>query len=143
VTSSDLALTGAGDVVVEGDAVVRAEPEVYRLLPLPHRPASAGERTWVSTLNDLEDDVTYMEQVLVAPSEDLLVALGQTWSPPMSLGPIPDDLRERAARLLQRQLAVAESLVEQITKSKRQREVAERMSHGADRPAAAFVDRAI
>jgi hypothetical protein len=63
--------------------------------------------------------------------------------PPTDLGPLPADLRERAARLLQHQLAVAEALVEGITQSQKQRDVAARMSYGAERPVASFIDRAL
>ena len=65
------------------------------------------------------------------------------WVPPSTLGPLPEDLRERAARLLQHQLAVAERLVERITQSQRQRDVAARMSYGPSRPVAAFFDQGI
>jgi hypothetical protein len=65
------------------------------------------------------------------------------WIPPSSLGPLPHDLRERAARLLQHQLAVAEALVERITQSQRQRDVAARMSYGPTRPVASYIDRAL
>jgi hypothetical protein len=62
---------------------------------------------------------------------------------PSPLGPLPDDLRERAARLLQHQLAVAERLVELITQSQKQRDVAARMSYGPSRPVAAYIDEAL
>ena len=57
--------------------------------------------------------------------------------------PLPADLRERAARLLQHQLAVAEALVERITQSQRQRDVAARMSYGPLRPVPSYIDRAL
>jgi hypothetical protein len=63
--------------------------------------------------------------------------------PPSSLGQIPADLRERAARLLQHQLAVAEALIERITQSQKQRDVAARMSYGPGRPVASYIDRAL
>jgi hypothetical protein len=63
--------------------------------------------------------------------------------PPAALGELPEDLRERAARLLQHQLAVAEELVERITQSQRQRDLAARMSYGPDRPVASFIDKAL
>jgi hypothetical protein len=63
--------------------------------------------------------------------------------PPSSLGPMPADLRERAARLLQHQLSVAEALIERITQSQKQRDVAARMSYGPPRPVASFIDRAL
>jgi hypothetical protein len=56
---------------------------------------------------------------------------------------VPEDLRERAARLLQHQLAVAEELVERIIQSRRQRDVAARMSYGPPRPVPSYIDRAL
>jgi hypothetical protein len=53
------------------------------------------------------------------------------------------DLRERAVRLLQHQLAVAEALIERITQSQRQRDVAARMSYTPSRPVASYIDRAL
>ncbi len=67
----------------------------------------------------------------------------EDWCPPSGLGPVPADLRERAARLLQHQLAVAEELVERIVQSRRQRDVAARMSYGPARPEASYVDRTL
>jgi hypothetical protein len=45
--------------------------------------------------------------------------------------------------LLQHQLAVAEALVERITQSQKQRDVAARMSYGPGRPVASYIDRAL
>ncbi len=65
------------------------------------------------------------------------------WIPPQDLGPLPPDLRERAARLLQHQLAVAEELAERITQSQKQRDVAARMSYAPSRPVASYIDRGL
>jgi hypothetical protein len=96
-------------------------------------------------LDDLETQVHEAERSLATARADEIAAWGRRfddWVPP-ALGPLPEELRERAARLLQTQLAVAERIVERITQSQRQREVAARMSHGATRPVAAYVDRAL
>ena len=50
---------------------------------------------------------------------------------------------ERAARLLQHQLAVAENLVEGILQSRKQRDLAARMSQTPTRPVASFIDRPV
>src|SRR4051812_42284484 len=89
--------------------------------------------TWEETLDDLQDQVQDAEETLARGRADEIAAWGRRsadWVPPSTLGPLPDDLRERAARLLQHQLAVAERLIERITQSHRQREVAARMSYG-------------
>ncbi|MGY1689569.1 hypothetical protein [Geodermatophilus sp. SYSU D01105] len=124
------------------------------------RPSAAGRdgqpSDWATVLDELEGEVLAAEATLTAgdpasaePSEDGAAAAAararrvQDWVPPSGLGPLPQDLRERAARLLQHQLAVAEELVERIIQSRRQRDVAARMSYGPPRPVASFIDRAL
>ncbi|NYJ06340.1 hypothetical protein [Petropleomorpha daqingensis] len=102
--------------------------------------------TWEAALDDLEGRVVEAEATLARGRAEEIAAWGNRsadWVPPSGLGPLPDDLRERAARLLQHQLAVAERIVERITQSQRQRDVAARMSYGPSRPVATFFDQAI
>jgi len=101
---------------------------------------------WASVLDHLEVEVLAAEETMARGRAEEIAAWGrrpEDWIPPSALGPIPYDLRERAARLLQHQLAVAETLVERITQSQRQRDVAARMSYGPDRPVASFIDQAL
>jgi hypothetical protein len=101
---------------------------------------------WAVVLDHLEGEVLAAEETMAQGRAEEIAAWGRRdddWIPPCSLGPIPADLRERAARLLQHQLAVAEALVERITQSQKQRDVAARMSYGPQRPVAAFIDRAL
>jgi hypothetical protein len=108
-------------------------------------PGSASP-TWSSVLDELDGEVLAAEATLARGRSEEIAAWGRRssdWTPPSSLGPLPEELRERAARLLQHQLAVAERLVERITQSQRQREVAARMSFGSGRPVAAFIDEAL
>jgi len=105
-----------------------------------------GARTWPAVLDALEGDVYEAEETLARGRADEIAAWGRRstdWIPPSNLGPLPDDLRERAARLLQHQLAVAEQIVERITQSHKQRNVAARMSYAPTRPVASYVDRAM
>ena len=101
---------------------------------------------WTVVLDHLEGEVLAAEETMAQGRAEEIAAWGRRfddWIPPSSLGPIPHDLRERAARLLQHQLAVAEALVERITQSQRQRDVAARMSFGPERPVASFIDRTL
>jgi flagellar biosynthetic protein FliS len=101
---------------------------------------------WASVLSELEGEVLAAEQTLAHGRAEEIAAWGRRsddWVPPSVLGPVPDDLRERAMRLLQHQLAVAEALIERITQSQRQRDVAARMSYGPSRPVASYIDRAL
>jgi hypothetical protein len=115
----------------------------------PGRPAAAGgdsSRDWATVLDELEGEVLAAESTLRSDRDGEIAAWGrraEDWVPPSGLGPVPEDLRERAARLLQHQLAVAEELVERIIQSRRQRDVAARMSYGPPRPVASYIDRAL
>jgi hypothetical protein len=110
-------------------------------------PALLGQaRTWPAVLEALEGDVFEAQETLARGRAEEIAAWGRRstdWIPPSNIGPLPDDLRERAARLLQHQLAVAEELVERITQSQKQRDVAARMSYAPTRPVASFVDRVL
>jgi hypothetical protein len=109
------------------------------------RPArSRRSADWAEVLGQLEDDVLAAESSMARDRADEIAAWGRRstdWVAPTGLGPLPDDLRERAAKLLQHQLAVAEALVERITQSQKQRDVAARMSYAPARPVASFIDR--
>jgi hypothetical protein len=115
----------------------------------PGRPAAAGgdaARDWATVLDELEGEVLAAESTLRSDRDGEIAAWGrraEDWVPPSGMGPLPEDLRERAARLLQHQLAVAEELVERIIQSRRQRDVAARMSYGPPRPVASYIDRAL
>ena len=101
---------------------------------------------WQRVLTDLESEVLLAEESLARGRADEIATWGrrtEDWVAPSNLGPLPLDLRERAARLLQHQLAVAEALIERITQSQRQRDLAARMSHGPLRPVPSYVDRAL
>jgi hypothetical protein len=101
---------------------------------------------WAVVLDHLEGEVLAAEETMARGRAEEIAAWGRRaddWIPPSALGPLPYDLRERAARLLQHQLAVAEALVERNTQSQRQRDLAARMSYGPARPVASFIDQAL
>ncbi|MGY1747453.1 hypothetical protein [Blastococcus sp. SYSU D00695] len=111
------------------------------------RPSPQGAATeWASVLEEMEGEVLAAKESLSTGRTEDIAAWGRRtadWTPPQQLGTLPADLRERAARLLQHQLAVAEELAERILQSRQQRDLAARMSYARPRPAAAFVDRAM
>jgi hypothetical protein len=101
---------------------------------------------WHEALAELEGDVVATADTLARGRAEEIAAWGrrsEDWIPPTNLGPVPPDLRERAARLLQHQLAVAEQLAERITQSQKQRDVAARMSYAPARPVASYIDRGL
>ncbi len=115
------------------------------------RPGGSGDDTappvnWAVVLDHLEGEVLAAEETMAQGRAEEIAAWGRRfddWIPPSNLGAIPPDLGERAARLLQHQLAVAEALVERITQSQKQRDVAARMSYAPNRPVASFIDRGL
>ncbi|SDN58567.1 hypothetical protein SAMN05660199_00340 [Klenkia soli] len=110
------------------------------------RHADRQPQTWSEALDEIEDDTHRAETTLAHATPEEIAAWGRRssdWVPPSGLGPLPADLRERAARLLQHQLAVAEALVEGITQSRRQRDLAARMSQAPSRPTSSFIDRPV
>ena len=112
----------------------------------PDSPAERRPAEWTVVLEEMEGEVIDVERSIRGNRAEEIAAWGrrmEDWTPPNMLGPLPLDLRERAARLLQHQLAVAEALVERITQSQRQRDVAARMSYAPARPVASFIDRAL
>ena len=115
----------------------------------PGYPGQAGDGTpvtWHGVLDELHADVLAAEETLAHGRAEEIAAWGrrsQDWVPPSTLGPLPEELRERAVRLLQHQLAVAEALVDQITQSQRQRDLAARMSYGPSRPVPSYIDQAL
>jgi hypothetical protein len=109
-------------------------------------PQRAAPINWTVVLDHLEGEVLAAVATMARGRAEEIAAWGRRaddWIPPSSLGRIPVDLRERAARLLQHQLAVAEALIERITQSQRQRDVAARMSYAPSRPVASFIDKAL
>ena len=114
--------------------------------PGPAAEDSTPRVDWASVLDHLEGEVLAAERTITTGPAVEIATWGrrtEDWVPPSHLGPIPEDLRERAARLLQHQLALAEELVERITQSQRQRDVAARMSYGPERPVASFIDQSL
>lgn len=119
--------------------------------PDPRHPAGGGRdrrgaRDWHEALDELEGEVLDAQELLARGRAEEIATWGrraEDWIPPHDLGPVPPDLRERAARLLQHQLAVAEQLAERITQSQKQRDVAARMSYAPARPVASYIDRGL
>jgi hypothetical protein len=114
--------------------------------PCPAPEGGEVAHDWPGVLAGFEGELLEAERVLARSRADEIAAWGRRatdWVPPSMNSPLPLELRDRAARLLQHQLAVAERLVERITQSQRQRDLAARMSHAPSRPVASFIDRVL
>jgi hypothetical protein len=117
-----------------------------RILGAGGRERRRAPQDWEQALDELEGDVLDAQELLARDRAEEIANWGrrsEDWIPPQGLGPVPPDLRERAAQLLQHQLAVAEQLAERIVQSQRQRDVAARMSYAPSRPVASYIDRGL
>ena len=87
-------------------------------------PGAVRHRQWVTELDRLELDVIRAERMLEDPGHEGPGA----WEPPAALaGPIPADLRQRAADLADRQRQVQSALSTLLAAIARQHEYAARV----------------
>ncbi|MFC3689490.1 hypothetical protein [Aquipuribacter hungaricus] len=126
----------------------------------PTVPAQGGSRddfsaAWVQALDELELEVDRAELLLsaehartsgttVRPAGTVAAGPGTAagpWVPPQLRTPLPDTLRERAERLLERQLLVTGRLAAAMTSSRRHMDVVERLVPSDPRPM--YVDQAL
>jgi hypothetical protein len=93
---------------------------------------------WVEALERLELDVERAEALLAAEADP---APGTAaWAPPEMRAPLPADLEPRARLLLERQLAVAARLTEQVTATGRQQRLTERIRGTAHPDVPVYLD---
>lgn len=98
---------------------------------------------WVEALDRLEIDVDEAELLLVTGSvtaAEATVATEQRWVAPTGFGPIPESLHERAVRVNARQLEVARRIGLALGATRRESELAHRLSRGAQQAAPLYVD---
>jgi hypothetical protein len=99
---------------------------------------------WAAALDDLEADVTEVEQLLAADHRVRDTPLANAWRPPEGLGPLPLDLRPRADAVLARQLTASGAIALALGTNRRQAAVAAKIEtggRGASRPA--YLDYAL
>ena len=114
-------------------------------MTLPGSSAEGGWRAaWTTALDELELDATRAETLMADHTLDPAAALAEAtspWSPP-DVGPLPSDLRERAAAVLERHLAVAAELTRAVVSARRHSALADRLDGGTAPSRAFYVDRA-
>lgn len=103
-------------------------------------PGPGWDGAWRDALDDLELEVECAEGLLRASAPAQVAAPLPSWRP-RELGPLPGDLRERAADLLARQLAAAEALARAMVGTRRHVELLDRIEDGDDGGRPAYVDR--
>ncbi|MBT8225372.1 MAG: hypothetical protein HKP61_13780 [Dactylosporangium sp.] len=99
---------------------------------------------WTAALDELEADVTEVEQLLADDHRQRDHAIADGWKPPAGIGPLPLDLRPRADAILGRQLAAAKAVTLALATTRKQARVASKIEagqQGAARPA--YIDCAM
>ena len=115
-----------------------------RTVPAQGGPPDGFDPAWARALDELELEVDRAEQLLSAEHARLDEAAAcppAPWLPPSLRTPLPDTLRERAERLLDRQLVVTGRLAAAMTSSRRHLDVVERLVPSDPRPM--YVDQAL
>ena len=92
---------------------------------------------WVAALEQLEVDVDAAEALLAADAE---IEPPAPWTPPVIRAPLPSDLQPRARLVLERQLAVAHRLSEQLTRNGRHRRYTTAVRNNAEVDIPVYVD---
>jgi hypothetical protein len=98
---------------------------------------------WVDALDQLELDVFEAEQLLVTSSvtiAEATVAGEQRWIAPATYGPLPESLYERAVQVNGRQLEVARKIVLALGATRRESELAHRLSPNGHQATPMYVD---
>lgn len=110
----------------------------------PPRGADDFSAAWATALDELELEVDRAELLLRAEhsrTEPHLPAAVTAWAPPTLRTPLPDSMRERAERLLERQLAVTGRLATAMTSSRRHLDLVDRLVPSDARPM--YLDQAL
>jgi hypothetical protein len=98
---------------------------------------------WVEALDRLELDVEQAELMLshavVSPDQAGLAA-EQRWVAPAGFGPLPESLVERAHQVNRRQLEVARRIVLALSATRRESDLAHRLSRAGSDATPMYVD---
>jgi hypothetical protein len=101
-------------------------------------------QAWVTALDALEADVESVERMIQEEHRQQDRPAATPWAPPSELGPLPVDLKSRAAAILDRQLAAARASALSMTTNRRQQAFADRVEVGkAGKSVPSYVDRAV
>lgn len=110
------------------------------LVPRPATPPDDFDDAWHRALDELELEVDRAELLLRDGHAETAAQLPR-WTPPTMRAPLPETLRERAERLLERQLAVTGRLAAAMTSSRRHLDLVEQLVPSDPRPM--YVDQAL
>lgn len=96
---------------------------------------------WEAALDELEIDVRLAEALLAGDAEE--TEPRPPWQPPRLPVPMPNDLRDRAAAILERQYKAAGALATAMAGNRRHAALAARMGTDARSERPVFVDSAL
>ncbi len=95
---------------------------------------------WTDALDRLELDVQATEGLLVGSAATSAQTQAGRWVAPTNLGPIPESLHERATRLNARQLETARRLALALGATRRESDLAHRLSQFRPSDTPLYVD---
>jgi hypothetical protein len=95
---------------------------------------------WTAALDDLELDVQQTELMLASSLPAVALTQSRQWVAPTGLGPIPLSLHERARRINARQLETAKRLTLALSATRRESDLAHRLSQFGPHHAPLYVD---
>lgn len=104
----------------------------------------AWRQTWAAVLDELEGDVTEVEELLANDHRMRDHEITNAWKPPQALGPLPLDMKPRADAILARQIAAARAVTMALATNRQHANLANRIETGgraAPRPA--YIDCAM
>jgi hypothetical protein len=109
----------------------------------PSQPAAEVDdwtAAWVAALDRLELDVDDTERLLSGISISVAESQEQRWSAPTGFGPLPESLNERAMQINARQIEVARRIALALAATRRESDLAHRLSPGGPDAPPVYVD---
>ena len=92
-------------------------------------------RAWIDALDRLELDVDATERMLTGLPVSVAESQEQRWTAPTGFPPLPDSLNERAMQINARQIEVARRIALALAATRRESDLAHRLSpQGPDAP---------
>ena len=97
-------------------------------------------QAWIAALDRLELDVDETERMLTGLPISVAEAQEQRWVAPTDLGPLPSSLGERAMQINARQIEVARRIALALGATRRETELAHRLSPTTGEAPPLYVD---
>jgi hypothetical protein len=95
---------------------------------------------WVAALDRLELDVDETERMMTGLPVSVAESQEHRWTPPVGLGPLPASLNERAMQVNARQIEVARRIALALGATRREADLANRLSQNSGDAPPVYVD---